>query len=214
MNRNTSIALLGAVFAVTAGMLSVNAFSATPFLVAQSASTTHDDALIQGHVTYLVKDSDGEIKRYIQSDNLVVNVGETCVATSMFKSNDTINCDTNQSTSAGTSTTNGFNWIAIGNGTDSVDATDTILPVGGTAGGEKQRLQSLAAIGNSTGPGATATMSKTFSFSAGTATTIRNSGLFDRSGTDAGHMFAHQAISVPVGASDTLTVTWTITLGS
>lgn len=214
MNRHTTIALLGAVFAVTAGMLSVNAFSATPFLVAQSASTTHDDALIQGHVTYVVKDSDGKIKSYIQSDNLVVDVGETCVAQSMFRSNGT-NCDVFQDTGAtNPSTTNGFNWIAIGNGTTlvAVDGSNTALPGGGTGGGEKQRLQSLAAITNSTTVGATAVMSKTFSFDAGSATTIRNSGLFDKSTT--GHLFSAQDISVPVGASDTLTVTWTITLGS
>lgn len=152
MNRHTTIALLGAVFAVTAGMLSVNAFSATPFFVAQSASTTHDDALVQGHVTYVVKDSYGKIKSYIQSDNLVVNKGETCVATSMFRSNATADCNPNQVTAnTADSATNGFNWIAIGNSTTAVLATDTQLPAG--VGGEKQRLQAgKPTITASTGP--------------------------------------------------------------
>ena len=211
MKRHTSLVLLGTVIATAVGILSVSAFSATPLMVAQSTSITQESNPILGHVTYVIRDSDGDIKSYIQSDNLVTRRGKDCATTVMFRYNATSPCDANQSTGAGTSLTNGFNWIAIGNGTNAVADTDTVLPIGGTGGGEKQRLQSLPALTASTGGSATAVMSQTYSFTAGTATTIRNSGLFDASSS--GNLFADQAINVPVSNGDSLTVTWTINMG-
>ena len=213
MKRHTSLVLLGAVIAVAVGsILGVNALSATPLLVTQSASITHESNPILGHVTYVVYDSDGNIKSYIQSDNLVTRRGKDCATTVMFRSNATSPCDVNQTTAnGGAPLTNGFNWIAIGNGTNAVADTDTTLPGGGVGGGEKQRLQSLPSLTASTGGSATAVMSQTYSFTAGTATTIRNSGLFDASSS--GNLFADQVINVPVSNGDSLTVTWTINMG-
>jgi len=212
MKRHTSIALLGAVIAATVGILSVQALSATPLLVAQSAHVTQENNPILGHLTYIVRDSDGNTKSYIQSDNLVTRIGKDCATTVMFRSNATSPCDVNQTTAnGGAPLTNGFNWIAIGNGTTAVADTDTALPGGGTGGGEKQRKQSLPTITASTGGSASASMSQTYTFTAGTATTIRNSGLFDASAS--GNLFAAQVINVPVSSGDSLTVTWTINMG-
>ena len=218
MKRHTSIALLGAVFAVAVGVLSINTLSATPLLVAQSASITQESNPILGHVTYFVHDSNGNIKSYIQSDNLVVNRGKDCTATVLFRSNYTTICDANQDTgTTNPSLVNGFNWIAVGNGTIAVNATSgsfSVLPTGGTNPVE-QRLQSLATL-TAAGASAQAVLSQTFTFSASQATTIHNSGLFDSSSTSTANMFAAQDLpsgGVPVASGDSLTVTWTINLG-
>lgn len=219
MKRHTSIALLGAVFAVAVGVLSMSTLSATPLLVAQSASITQESNPMLGHVTYFVHDSNGNIKSYIQSDNLVVNRGKDCTAAVLFRSNSTSICDANQDTaSTNPSLVNGFNWIAVGNGTIAVNATSgsfSVLPTGGSNPVE-QRLQSLAALTASSGASAQAVLSQTFTFTAAQATTVRNSGLFDSSSTATANMFAAQDLpsgGVPVASGDSLTVTWTINLG-
>lgn len=210
MNRTKTIALFTAVFAVTVGILGMNGLSATTFGIIPATTSTADEAQdLLGHVTYILRDENGNIKSYLQSDNVVTTRGKDCSTQKLFANTTapTGGCVT----ASGGST--GFNYIAIGNATTStVAATDTALAVNG-GGFEIKRNQGTVSFGSNQ---ATIT-SQTFTFSAASETntgTVSQSGLFDgaTSGAANSNMFAIQAISIAVGSSDTLQVTWTITL--
>lgn len=217
MNRSITIALFAAVFAVTVGILGMNGLSATSFGIAKSATSNTEDALgpILGHVTYVVRDSDGNIKSYLQSDNVVTTRAKGCSAQMLFA---------NTTAPVGgcvdaSGTTTGFNVVAIGNATSqSAGAGDLTLDVSGaglpTGGDQIKRNQGTVTLGSNTAT----IQSQAFSFNAASdntaGTTITQAGLFDglTTGAATSNMFSIQDISVAVGASDTLTVTWTITL--
>jgi hypothetical protein len=209
MKRYLVIALFGAAFAVAAGFISLHGISATPLLIAESANTEKTGML--GHITYIVTDPNGHVKQYLQTDNLVVDKGRNCATTLLFNSSATTSC----TVPARTSTTNGFNWISIGNSTSGgVSNTNTTLNTGGTNVQTKTaQAPAVFQATSSAGSQAIETLSKTFTFVASNATTIRDSGLFDASSS--GNMFAHQVLAptVTVGNGDSLTVKWTINVG-
>jgi hypothetical protein len=206
MKQKTTLILLGAVVAVTMGAISFHVISATPFLVAQSVDSPNpsDHGKILGHVTYVIKDKDGNIVRYGQTDNVVTQTGHACVGSMMFV-NTTI-------TTGGTAITchsiaaNGahgatFKYISISNSSASVAAggTDTSLPgtvagqtVGGTAGGATKQEVDARSVAvptiSMTGNVATVTITtpSAFTFSEITNTfpmSIQGVGLFDSAGT-------------------------------
>ena len=208
MKKYTTLALIGAIVAGVAGLISIDAISATPLVTMQGASDFHESGLMIGHVTYEVRGTDGHVKQYLQSDNLITNKGTDCAATAIFDSIDAV-CPT----------PGDFAFIAIGNGTGAAGATNSTLSTVG--GGEIVRSTSInAGITANGGAGTIVTLSNSgspFIFTGlrtGTiavpSTTITQSGLFDAS--TAGNMFSVRNISVPVINADTLAVTWTITL--
>ena len=199
MKPYKTIALVGVVFAVTLGMLGANGLLATPFVIANTAtSTINGDIPLKGHVTLVVSDPEGKIKAYRQMDNLVVNVGETCTGSLLF-GDDPANHLCNASI---------FNYVAVGTGTATETTADTAL------GAQiLSRIQDTSNTQtNSTGPGATSKLGVTFTATGNAA--VAESGLFDASAS--GHMFARKLISpvVNVVSGDQLTITWTITTGS
>ena len=211
MKKYMTLALIGAIVAGIAGLISIDAISATPLVTMQGASNFHESGLMIGHVTYEVRGADGEIKHYVQGDNLITNIGTDCAATALFNSG-----------AAACPTPNNFAFIAIGNATgETATKTDTKLDtsVGPPPGGEMHRSPSpiVATIAPNAGSGTVVTISNSgtpFTFTdlrtGITPTTVTQSGLFDDASV--GRMFAIKDISVPVGNADTLAVTWTITL--
>jgi hypothetical protein len=209
MNRRITIALLGTAFAVAAGLIGINTISATPLLLAQSVPTQETGAIL-GHVTYQVTDSTGHIKKYVQTDNLVVDIGKKCAITKIFQYNNTQVC----TLPAATNARNGFNWISIGNGTGSAANAD-IQMVNGGANVKNQTVQVTPTLSQSTGNPGIATLSRTFSFNANNATTITVSALMDGIGNGAGaRMFAEKTgLGVTVSSGDSLTISWTVNVG-
>lgn len=207
MKKYTTLALIGAIVASVAGLISIDAISATPLVTMQGASNFHESGLMIGHVTYEVRGADGLIKQYLQGDNVITRIGTDCAAKAIFDSVDTI-CPS----------LGNFAYIAIGNSTGVTAATNSTL---GTFGGGKELRRSLVAIDatilTNTGAGTVVSISNTgspFNFvGLGmplTGTTITQSGLFDAA--SAGNMFAIKPVTVLVLPADTLGVTWTITL--
>lgn len=212
MNRTKTIALFTAVFAVTVGILGMNGLSATSFGIIPATTSTAGEAQgLLGHVTYILSDENGNIKSYLQSDNIVTTRGQNC-ATQMLFGNTT--APLAASCIDATGATTGFNQIAIGNATTStVAATDTALAVNG-GGLEIKRSQGTTTFATSQA----IITSPSFVFNAASdntaGTTVTQSGLFDGAtvGAANSNLFADQAISIAVGSTDTLVVTWTITL--
>jgi len=226
MKRIGAIGLLGAVLAVAVGFISANAISATPFLMAASDLSANESAYMIGHVEYTVRGADGQIKQYIQGDNEIVERGKLCSAQSIF---DPANSD------VCTLTVDGFQYIAIGNGTAVIDSTrlqladDTgVAGCDGSSGTsdtcEMQRKQATVSIGIS-GTNTEVIITNSgdpFTFDHGDNNgapngeiDIKESGLFDDGILDfaTDNLFSIKPISgISVTNADTLSVTWTITL--
>jgi hypothetical protein len=232
MKHQSAIVLSGTVAAIVAiSLLGFNTLSATPFLVAENVKGPSAAASILGHVIYVVKDKDGNVKQYIQGDNAVTGAGHVCAAAYLFANTTSTvpgfrTCKAINGNGLHTET---FQYIGIGNGTGGVfNGTENTLPT--TAGFEvtprslsnpavtltsPANYQAMATITNSGAP-------FTFTELRASGTTLTSSGLFDvqncnasggcSAATQYGDMFADQAINVAVGSSDSLTVTWKITL--
>ena len=237
MKRTMTIGLLGAILAVAVGFISTNAISATPFLMAASDVSSDESAYMIGHVEYTVRGADGQIKQYVQGDNLIVDRGRDCAAQSIFDPSDV-------TTPVCGITTDGFKFIAIGNGTH-VDANDQLqlvdstgtAPVYADADGcdsdnttsdtcEMDRKQATVSINSASGSTVVSVSNAAdpFTFNHGgnhanhngildDQIEILESGLFDNGAAVGDNMFSARSVTgISVTNADTLAVTWTITL--
>lgn len=225
MKKYTSIALIGALVVGIAGFITLDAISATSFAIVNVASDIHESGKMIGHVTYELRGSDGNIKHYSQSDNVIVDRGTDCAATAIFDTTDASGI-----CALGTDT--GFSFIAIGNSTNafplaSVDDIALDDDDGAGPNGEIARNSGTVDITAAASPGTDTTVSivsQTFEFGAtglqlGPAgTVITQSGLFDSAAGGSDNMFSVRDIpgqsgtGLAVTNADTLSITWTITL--
>ena len=155
-----------------------------------------DNSMIKGFVT-MIK-NEGRVDEQIlckDKPNLLTNNGRD-YAIAQFYTN----------TGAGGV---GMNFIALTSDTTGADATDTTLPSEITTNGLERLLATT--ISHSTGTNST-TLNKVFTAS-GTHTAVQMSGTFNQLAV--GGILAHEAVFTPVtlASSDTLSVTWTLTLG-
>ena len=218
MKLNT-IALLGVMIVAGFGVgLASSTIFATPLLLAQTQETnTSDHFGIMGHIEFTATDSDGNIKQYVQTDNTVVNIGENCMGELLFNVDMTGAGD--QCTGTGITTGShgssgaGFTWLAIGTnltGPTAEGEGNTALDT--EVGSRIQETAQAPTPSTGAGPGTSGQVVLSEVFTPG-ALTIAEAGLFDASAT--GNMLARQVFTgIPLGASDQLTVQWTITIGS
>ena len=211
--------MFGIIFAaaMALGMVSVSGFS-QPLFVASTDMKAANHMDMMGHITFTATDKDGNILSYIQTDNVIVNVGENCVAESIFDvtTGDTDLCDGTGAHDSGNGVADGgFKFIAIGNGSDglnSEDEDDTAL--------NEERFRITAnttAVTNSTGTGgdSMAVVTLTGIFNANASTTINESGIFDKAMAADENMLSRQTFTgIPLTDGDKLTVEWQITIGS
>ncbi len=226
MKRYTGIALIGVLVVGIAGFISLDAISATSFVTMKVASDVQETGKMIGHVTYVLRDADGSIIHYSQSDNVIVDVGIDCAATAIF--------DTAGSSMKDDGTGNmipvctlggngGFAFIAIGNATGLTSttplssATDTGLlstdggvgSFGAGGGDEMDRTDfitelSIVSADSVVGTFTTVTIPSTqFSFpDLGTlGTVITQSGLFDSiDNTGSNNMFSAKDVPGTTGS--------------
>jgi len=221
MKKYTTLALIGAIVAGIAGLISIDAISATSLVTMQGASDFHESGLMIGHVTYEVRGADGQIKQYLQGDNLITKQGTDCAAQAIFDNMGSEVCDLTGSV--------GFGYIAIGNSTDalvalaSVDDFELDVDAVGT-GKEIKRSDFIDADITANGGGGTKVVISnsaspfTFTDLGPLGTRVTQSGLFDAA-VSGGNMFSIRDIPDSLGGIlvknvDTLAVTWTITLTS
>ncbi len=216
MKKYTSLALIGAIIAGITGFVSLDAISATSLMTMQGTSDMHETGLMIGHVAYEVRGMDGQIKHYFQSDNVIVDKGTDCSAQAIFNDAGSDVCTLGIG--------GGFAYIAIGNATGATASpTNTALATSlSPLGGEVKRSGFIdATITAASSPSLDTVVSiasTPFTFIELTSgTSITQSGLFDQ-GTLGGNMFSIRDIpgptgtGLPVTSTDTLSVTWTITL--
>jgi hypothetical protein len=227
MKYSTTI-LFGVSLAVVAGLFGSGIFGLTITKADQASLGT--TGLFTGHVTTTLVDSEGNIKEYRQSDNLIVNQGENCALKLLFQ---TSTGAAGSSVCAGANT-QGFKFIEIGN----VSATQSGTPVSplstdvrlygshnntvtGNNPGLTRKEATTVTWTNSTSSTSTGAaqvvLAATFTNSGTSSKSVNESGLFNSTmgtngNTDA--MFARQVFStITMAPSDSLTVQWTINVG-
>ena len=191
IQKNVALMFLGIVAISSGGAFAVMQNTQAPSIQAESSS-------MLGHIQFVLADADGNVKAYRQTDNLVVTEGRNTIADLAFPN---INAN-------GNATDNKFSYIGIGTGSTAAAAGDIgeQTPIAACA-----RVQDTAVTSTGTGIGV---VDATFSGAncAGTITesVLTNSG--KGSAANAGEILARQTFTgIAVGASDSLTVTWTIT---
>lgn len=147
---------------------------------------------LHGKLDVLLYDEFGNLKDERHFDNLIVDSGFEGVAYRIAPHN-------------GAAANSPWNYIAIGTGSTAPAAGDTALV------SELTRLQDATATYTTTS-GKQLQLQVSFGPGVGTGN-IAESGLFNAA--SGGNMLARQTFTtISKGASDTLTVTWTITLSS
>jgi hypothetical protein len=217
MKLNTTTLILGVALTVVAGL-----FGSTIFGLIGSNNNAQTSAsatgLITGHVTSILTDSDGNIKAYRQSDNLIVNQGENCVAKMLFQS---VPAAAGGTVCTGANTS-GFRFIQIGNSTMPTASDQYKLgnPYNATSGVPSLVPKEATTITwtNSTGSGAGTTaqvvLSTTFTSTQTGQQTVSESGLFNSTNDNTNAMFARQQFTgINMNNGDSLTVQWTINIG-
>lgn len=182
------------------------------------------DAYMSGHVETVVRDSDGNIKEYRQSDNVIVNTGENCVAKLLFQDD-----GAGAGLGSGTGTTvcvgalnQPWNVIALGNSSTAASGTQSGLLTEHTASGLTRKISAVTFTNATTATGGTTStdravvsLTKTFTNGSPNSQTVGESGLYNSTSYGAGGLFARQQFSaITLSSGDSLTVTWTINIGA
>jgi len=196
------VAIIGAIIAV--GAVSASIMMENPAnMTTLSVSPIKSAAGMLGHVTLTAYDENGNVKAYRQTDNIITNQLDDCLTQLAF------------AVSSGASACSGssvrmFDKIALGSGTPSTAETATTLatyiPTAKAVTGFSSAVLTQAAGTNG------ATLLITSNFALGQAATVTEAAL--QAGavtTGAATEAAIQSFTgIPLGASDTLEVQWTV----
>jgi len=218
MKNNTSIAILGIALAIVGGMFAANVSGLIGFQSTDSKMQT--GAYMTGHVETILRDVDGNIKEYRQSDNLITNNGENCVLKLLFQ-DDGSGAGLGSGTGTGRCTgqlNSPWHVIALGTSSTAVNGTDYVLGSETSASGLGRAVATTKTWTNSTAQSSTGSsqivMARTFTNTSGGTVSIAESGLFNSTTIAGSGMFARQTFSsIAVNNNDSLTVQWTINVG-
>ena len=226
MKSTTTITALVAALAVTSGGLGL---SLTGVFEDNNITTTSNtvNGLMMGHLTVEAHNEAGELVAYRQSDNEVVDDGEQCILKMLFATTGASEAGRGEYTSTSACTgalTNAWDVIAIGTATTA--AADTQVILGNETGSGTNNAAGMPGLERGTattktwtnGTGATTTkivLSKTFTNDSTNSATIAESGLFNSTTVDANGMLARQTFTdVSLSDGDSITITWTFTVGN
>ena len=226
MKSITTITALVAALAVTSGGLGL---SLTGVFEDNNVTTTSNtvNGLMMGHLVVEAHNEAGELVAYRQTDNEVVDDGEQCILKMLFATTGTSQAGRGEYTSTTACTgalTNAWDVIAIG--TDTTAAADTQVILGNETGSGTNNAAGMPGLERGTattktwtnGTGATTTkivLSKTFTNDSTNSATIAESGLFNSTSNDTNGMLARQTFTgVALSNGDSITITWTFTVGN
>ncbi len=226
--KYTTTILFGVSLAVVAGLFGSGLLGIS--ITKADKTDLGTTGLFTGHVTTIVRDSQGNIKEYRQSDNLIVNQGENCALKLLFQ---TATGAAGANVCAGANT-QGFKFIEIGNvsasqsGTPPTPLSTDVRLYGShnatTAGNNPGLVRKVATTvtwsnntSSTSSSAASVVLAATFTNSGSSSKTVNESGLFNSTmGTngDTDAIFARQTFStITLSANDSLTVQWTVNIG-
>lgn len=209
MQRYTTIALFSAI-ALSVGILGVYGLTSVPStLKVQSDTQTIGAVPMLGHVTMTVKDAQGNILAYHQGDNVVVNQAEDCLSDKVFGI-PSPQCHTGGAV---------YSVIGLGNQSSpsAANKTNTGLQheVTNQAGLTRLAASTLTETDATSGAPVSDVLQVQFTDSSPSAATITEAGLFNSTVVSSVGMFAHQTFTgVTLNSGDSLTVKWTVTMGT
>jgi hypothetical protein len=219
-NKSTLIALVAALAVTTGGLgLSLtgvfDGLSTTQQESSNWVTSNTANGLMMGHLTVEAHNEVGDLTAYRQSDNAVVDDGEQCILKMLFGGG----ANTGAYTSTGACTgslTKGWDVIAIG--TNTADAADEQVVLGNETSsvyGLERKHATTKTWSNGTGTDLTqVVLAKTFTNGA-QAHTITESGLFNSTTVAGSGMLARQSFTgVALSTGDSITITWTFTVGN
>tara|TARA_Y100000590_G_scaffold122564_1_gene140317 strand:- start:9125 stop:9790 length:666 start_codon:yes stop_codon:yes gene_type:complete len=221
MKSVSTITALVAALAVTSGGLGLSltgVFDENDALITSNSV----NGLMMGHLTVEAHNEAGELVAYRQTDNEVVDDGEQCILKMLFATTDGVagrgGYGDSSSPGACTGVLTGA-WDVIAIGTDTTAASDTQVLLGNetsSSGGLERAMATTKTWSNGTGADATKIqLSKTFTNNSPNAHTIAESGLFNSTTNDANGMLARQQFTgVALSNGDSITITWTFTVGN
>ena len=226
MKTTTTMTALVAALAVTSGGLGLSLTGVFEDDNIITASNTAN-GLMMGHLTVEAHNEAGELVAYRQTDNEVVDDGEQCILKMLFGTSGSGQAGRGEYTTTGACTgalTNAWDVIAIGTATTA--AADTQVILGNETGSGTNNAAGMPGLERGTattktwtnGTGATTTkivLSKTFTNDSTNGATIAESGLFNSTTNNANGMLARQAFTgVALSNGDSITITWTFTVGN
>ena len=217
---STMIALVAALAVTSGGLgLSLTGVFDNDGVITQSNTAT---GLMMGHLTVEAHNEGGDMIAYRQTDNEVVDDGEQCILKMLFATTGSGEAGRGEYTSTGAGGCTGAltgAWDVISIGTDTTAVDDTHVVLGNetsTSVGLERGTATTKTWTN--GTGATTTklvLSKTFTSDSPRAHTIAESGLFNSTTVDANGMLARQVFTgVALSDGDSITITWTFTVGN
>jgi len=234
MNSKTTIIGLVAAIAVLSGAMGLSVTGAfSDQTIAQS--TIPATGMLMGHVMIEAHNENGELIAYRQGDNEVVDGGEQCILKLLFATGAQTNAGRGQYASTDVCTgilTGAWDVIAIGVGTIAIasDALhdaysglevecNTLINTATTTCLADSKLNRGIATTktwtNGTGASPTTKIVLAKTFTSDTVASITESGLFNSTSIGSGGMLAHKTFSaVSLTSGDSITVTWTFTVGN
>ena len=184
-------------------------------------------AFMMGHLTVEAHDDAGNLIAYRASDNEVVDDGEQCILKLLFATSGQTNAGRGEYLSTGACTgvlTNAWDVIGIGTTTTAAADTNVILGNDTTSGtnnasgmpGLERGVATTKTWTNGTGNTTTKIeLSKTFTNLSTNNAAIAESGLFNSTTAQGSGMLAHKEFSaVTLTTNDSITITWTFTVGN
>ena len=232
MKSSSTIIALVAALAVTTGGLGlsltgifdneIGAVDNSTILNYQSPT-----GLMMGHLTIEAHDGEGNLIAYRASDNEVVDDGEQCILKMLFATTGSAQDGRGEYTSTGacTGALTGA-WDVIGIGTTATAAADTNVILGNDTTSGTNNASGMPGLERgvattktwTNGTGSTTTkieLSKTFTNLSTNNAVIAESGLFNSTTVAGSGMLAHKEFSaVTLTTNDSITITWTFTVGN
>ena len=157
-------------------------------------SNSSEKTSMKGHIKIELFDNDGNIKQIVEKDNTFMAVGDAHVADQLETGSDEVK----------------MGWMAVGTSSVAFATSGTVL------GSEIDRNALNGSYPYQMSGAADNDVVYKANWAAGDATgALTEAGIFNASVADAGIMLAASTFSViNKGASDTLTITWTVTVGA
>lgn len=205
MKNYQSLGLV-AVMAVVAGLTGVTALGNISF-DENDVSSMSTSAPISGHLILTVTDDEGNIKKYMQTDNVIASNGKNCTGEVLFTVTGTT-CD-NAASAFDDIVLSSASFADTPTTADLTNSQFTPQLVGSLAEFSSTAVtEGVAASGTGS---ARIDLAHTFSYTGGTSQTVTSAALMNT----ANSVFAIKNFpsAVSLNNGDDLTVTWQITLG-
>ena len=201
-----SLAVISGVF----GLFMTGVFDTESLGIEDISKTSMATGVLMGHAVIEAHDSEGNLIAHRETDNEVVNGGENCVLKMLFGGGGPTATGNNVCVGQTTAP-----WTIIAIGTNSTTAYETQTQLKAEENGTLARgMASTQTWTNGTGDGTAAKIQLSKTFTSDSTTTIVESGLFNSTTISGSGMLARQTFSgVALSNGDSITVTWTFTVG-